>query len=116
MVARMSPRSPRTDALARWMAGLRRPMHAPPELATWACPVCSSSAIGHVEWEQRPPGYRAALVRCGECHAWRQTTMTVPVAKGFEQHLARGLAALEEDLRRLRAWVSSDTDPWASPA
>jgi hypothetical protein len=115
MVARMAHRS-RSDALARWMAELRRPMAAPPALATWACPVCSSSAIGHVEWEQRPPGYRAALVRCGECHAWRQTTMTVPVARRFEQHLARGLAALEEDLQRLRDWVRSDTDPWARPA
>jgi hypothetical protein len=115
MVARMSHRS-RSDALARWMAELRRPMSAPPALTTWACPVCSSSAIGHVEWEPRPAGYRAALVRCGECHAWRQTTMTVPVARRFEQHLARSLAALEEDLQRLRAWVVSDTDPWARPA
>jgi hypothetical protein len=42
--------------------------------------------------------------------------MTAPVASRFEQHLARSLAALEDDLRRLRAWVSSDTDPWAQPA
>jgi hypothetical protein len=90
----MNPRS-LTSALRR-AARL-----AQPTLSAWTCSECGSDAVGVVDGQPRGGGRLLLVLRCGECGQWREAVMSRPMADRFRDHLRRGMASIEDDVRRL---------------
>jgi hypothetical protein len=65
------------------------------------CPVCARDFVNPVAWE--PAGERDwwMLLRCGECDAWQEVTVSDAEAQRFDVELDRRADMLQRALARL---------------
>ncbi len=89
-------------ALARflaWLGGAAGPAPGPDDLVR--CRLCGRDFVNPVDWE--PVGEDAwwMLLRCGECHTWREVTVLNAVAERFDAELDRRADVVARALHRL---------------
>jgi hypothetical protein len=67
-----------------------------------ACPACRASFVCPIEWELLAGGYEVwILMRCGECEAWREVTVSAEVAERFSQDFDLARSHIAATLHRL---------------
>lgn len=66
---------------------LRRRKHRPSHLET--CLVCGRDFVNPVAWEPVEEHGWWMLLRCGECHTWREVTVSNEIADRFDLELNR---------------------------
>jgi hypothetical protein len=71
------------------------------ELALEYCALCGRDFINPVDWAAITPESWWMLLRCGECHTFREVTVTNAVAERFDRELDRRMNGLHRELRKL---------------
>jgi hypothetical protein len=65
------------------------------------CPMCGRDFVNPVAWEPVGPEHWWLLLRCGECEARREVTVTNAVARRYDAELNRRADVLAALLARL---------------
>jgi hypothetical protein len=65
----------------------RRHKHRPNDLET--CLMCGRDFVNPVDWEPVDDDGWWMLLRCGECHTWREVTVSNEIADRFDLELNR---------------------------
>jgi hypothetical protein len=92
----------------RWSLFRRR--RRPVGLET--CPLCERDFVNPVAWEPADERHWWMLLRCGECDAWREVTVSDAEAQRFDVELDRradmlARAAARLDSQRMAADVEA---------
>src|SRR4051794_23634964 len=66
-----------------------------------SCAFCSKDFVCPVDWEPVTPEAWWMLLRCGECHTFREVTVTNAVAERFDLELDRRADVLQRTLYKL---------------
>ena len=90
--------SPDSNWLSRALG--RRPS-GPAEDDLHHCAACGKDYVNPVEWEPVTPEAWWMVLRCGECHVWREVTVTNQVAERFDLELDRRADILQRTLQKL---------------
>jgi hypothetical protein len=79
------------------------PDHITPSAASQlhTCPTCASPHVDLVDGTEAVPGHWELTLRCPECERFREVACTEPDLARLEEALARGAAALAEELERV---------------
>ena len=96
----------RVHALLRtrnWLsrALLRRPAPSGRGRRPRALRACGKDFVNPVDWEPVTPEAWWMLLRCGECHTFREVTVTNTVAERFDLELDRRADMLQRALHKL---------------
>ena len=89
--------SPDSNWLSR---ALKRPSR-PSEDDLHHCAACGKDYVNPVEWEPVTPEAWWMQLRCGECHVWREVTVTNRVAERFDVELDRRADLIHRALAKL---------------
>jgi hypothetical protein len=74
---------------SNWLSrALNRGSH-PNEENLHHCAACGKDFVNPVDWEPVTPETWWMRLRCGECHVWREVTVTNQVAERFDLELDR---------------------------
>jgi hypothetical protein len=97
-------------ARRRRLGLFRRRSSGPAGLET--CPVCERDFVNPVSWEPAGDRHWWMLLRCGECDAWREVTVSDAAAQRFDVELDRradmlARAAARLDSQRMAADVET---------
>ena len=65
------------------------------------CAACGRDFVNPVDWEPVSPEAWWILLRCGECHTFREVTVTNAVAERFDLELDRRADVLHRALHKL---------------
>jgi flavoprotein len=65
------------------------------------CAFCTKDFVNPVDWEPVTPEAWWMLLRCGECHTFREVTVTNAVAERFDLELDRRADMLQRALAKL---------------
>jgi hypothetical protein len=65
------------------------------------CALCRRDFVAPVEWEPVGDDRWWMLLRCGECHTYREVTVENKIAERFDDELARGTYAIDREAHRL---------------
>jgi hypothetical protein len=79
----------------------RRLRSAREEVRLELCAVCRRDFVNPVDWEPAGAEHWWLLLRCGECEAWREVTVTNAVAQRYDGELNRRAAVVAAALERL---------------
>jgi hypothetical protein len=90
--------SPDSNWLSRALG--RRPSR-PREDDLHHCAACLKDFVNPVDWEPVTPEAWWMLLRCGECHMFREVTVTNAVAERFDVELDRRAAILQRAVNKL---------------
>ena len=63
--------------------------------------MCSADFVNPVDWEPVGDTHWWMLLRCGECHVWREVTVTNQVAERFDIELDRRADLIHRALTKL---------------
>ena len=75
------------------------------------CFACGKDYVNPVEWEPVTPEAWWMRLRCGECHVWREVTVTNHVAERFDVELDRRADILARAVARLdRQRMAADVE------
>jgi hypothetical protein len=69
--------------------------------ALHCCAACGKDYVNPVDWEPVSPESWWMLLRCGECHTFREVTVTNAVAQRFDSELDRRADVLARTLHKL---------------
>ena len=89
--------SPDSNWLSR---ALKRPSR-PSEDDLHHCAACGKDYVNPVEWDAVTPEAWWMRLRCGECHVWREVTVTNQVAERFDIELDRRADVIHRALAKL---------------
>jgi hypothetical protein len=90
-----------SDTGSNWLSrALGRPRR-PSEDDLHCCLACGKDFVNPVEWEPVTPETWWMRLRCGECHVWREVTVTNHVAESFDLELDRRAELIHQALARL---------------
>ena len=81
-----------------WRPPSRRP---DVDTALESCAFCGKDFVNPVDWEPVTPEAWWMLLRCGECHTFREVTVTNAVAERFDLELDRRADVLHRALHKL---------------
>ena len=84
--------------LSRALAWSRRP---DVDRALECCAFCGRDFVNPVDWEAITSECWWMLLRCGDCHTFREVTVTNAVAERFDRELDRRMDVLHRELRKL---------------
>jgi hypothetical protein len=90
--------SPDSNWLSRALG--RRPS-GPAEDDLHRCAACGKDYVNPVDWEPVTPEAWWMRLRCGECHVWREVTVSNTVAERFDVELDRRADILQRALAKL---------------
>jgi hypothetical protein len=65
------------------------------------CAACGKDYVNPVDWEPVSPESWWMKLRCGECHTFREVTVTNAVAERFDRELDRRADVLARTLHKL---------------
>jgi len=65
------------------------------------CAFCGRDFVNPIDWEPVTPEAWWMLLRCGECHTFREVTVTNAVAERFDLELDRRADILQRALYKL---------------
>ena len=65
------------------------------------CAACGKDYVNPVDWEPVTPEAWWMRLRCGECHVWREVTVTNKVAERFDIELDRRADLIHRALAKL---------------
>lgn len=65
------------------------------------CGACGKDFVNPVDWEPVSPEAWWMRLRCGECHVWREVTVSNAVATRFDVELDRRAEVLQRELEKL---------------
>jgi len=65
------------------------------------CAFCTKDFVNPVDWEPVTPEAWWMLLRCGECHTFREVTVTNAVAERYDLELDRRADILQRALNKL---------------
>jgi flavoprotein len=65
------------------------------------CAFCGRDFVNPIDWEPVTPEAWWMLLRCGECHTFREVTVTNAVAERFDLELDRRADMLQRALYKL---------------
>jgi flavoprotein len=65
------------------------------------CAFCRKDFVNPIDWEPVTPEAWWMLLRCGECHTFREVTVTNAVAERFDVELDRRADMLQRALHKL---------------
>jgi hypothetical protein len=76
------------------------------------CLMCGRDYVNPVDWEPVEGDHWWMLLRCGECHTWREVTVSDDVAQRFDGELNRRIDVLagalsKLDRQHMTAWAES---------
>jgi hypothetical protein len=75
------------------------------------CPLCGRDFVNPVSWEPADDRHWWMLLRCGECDAWQEVTVSDAVAQRFDAELDRRADLLARALARLdRQRMAADVE------
>jgi len=72
-----------------------------PDMQLEFCAFCAKDFVNAVDWEPVTPEAWWILLRCGECHTFREVTVTNAVAERFDLEIDRRADALSRALHKL---------------
>jgi hypothetical protein len=79
-----------------------RPAASPPGADDLChCAACCKDFVNPVDWEPVSPEAWWMRLRCGECHVWREVTVSNAVAARFDAELDRRADVLQRALDKL---------------
>src|SRR4051812_39692380 len=91
-----------TSPDSNWLSrALKRPSSRPSEDDLHHCAACGKDFVNPIDWEPVTPEAWWMLLRCGECHAFREVTVTNAVAERFDVELDRRADILQRTLNKL---------------
>lgn len=91
----------RTAPAAIDVAAFAAPRTPWPGSGLHVCPGCRTSFVCPIEWDLLAGGQEVwILLRCGECGAWRDVTVSFAVAERFSQDFERARSHIAATLHQ----------------
>jgi hypothetical protein len=94
---------------SNWLSRALKRAQPPIEDDLHCCIACGKDYVNPVEWEPVTPEAWWIQLRCGECHMWREVTVTNQVAEQFDLELDRRPLQGMDCLQLLRKVAASHT-------
>jgi hypothetical protein len=92
----------RTATAATEVAAFAAPRTPWPGCGLHVCPGCRASFVCPIEWELVAGGHEVWIrLRCGECEAWRDVTVSSALAERFNQEFEQARSHIAATLRQL---------------
>jgi hypothetical protein len=86
---------------SNWLSRALNRSSRPSEDDLHVCAACGKDYVNPVEWEPVTPEAWWMRLCCGECHVWREVTVTNQVAERFDAELDRRAAVIQRALNKL---------------
>jgi hypothetical protein len=86
---------------SNWLSRALKRAQPPTEDDLHCCIACGKDYVNPVEWEPVTPEAWWIQLRCGECHMWREVTVTNQVAEQFDLELDRRADLIHRALAKL---------------
>ncbi len=90
-----------TSPDSNWLSRAIKRDPRPHEDDLHACAACGKDFVNPVDWEPITPESWWMRLRCGECHVWREVTVTNKVAERFDIELDRRADLIQRALAKL---------------